>query len=108
MAFSAAAPVACGTRELEAAVPAGEDDLLAAGAVDEPAAAVLLMMAVELTPGTIGVTKEVGTMGIAVAAGVETAGTDTAGVETTTGTEVRTVPATGLVAGGAWIWPSLI
>jgi len=116
--LSAAAPVDCwGTPALEAALLAGADERLTAGADDEPATgapdepatgAVLGTMAVELTPGTMGVAREVGWIGGAVGpTGGVTAGTETTGVETA-GTDGRTVGATALVAGGAWIWPSLI
>jgi len=120
MALSAAAPVdCCGTPALEAALPAGADDRLTAGADDEPATGTLLgMMAVELTPGTMGMAREVGAIGVTVGptggvtAGTETAGVETAGIETagveTAGTNGLTEGATTLVAGGAWIWPSLI
>lgn len=113
MALSAAAAVDCwGTPALEAALPATPDERLAAGADDVPTMAPVPLgtSAVELTPGTMGTTREVGTMGTAVGlaggvtAGTETAGTETPGAETEGTTDGTTEGTTAtLVAGGAWI-----
>jgi hypothetical protein len=77
MALPEAAPTDCsGREELLVGLPAPPD--VAAGELLGATAPVLLTTAVELTPGTMGTTREVGAMGVAVG----TTGVSTAGVVT--------------------------
>lgn len=110
MAVPAAAPVDCsGAPALLVELPPAD-----VGAEEELLTAPVPVGTVELTPGTMGVTREVGAMGVAVgtttlgATDSDTPGTaeGTTTVGTTEGTSEGTT--TALVAGGAWIWPSLI
>lgn len=108
MALPEAAPEDSGAPALVEALLLGEPE--DAAPPEELGAALVPVGMVELTPGTMGVANEVGTMGVAV--GTTTEGTT--GDSETPGTTVGTTEGTSegragtLVAGGAWIWPSLI
>lgn len=66
MALPAAAPTDCsGTEALEVALPSAPEEP-AAAELEATGPVLLTMTAVELTPGTMGTTRDVGTMGVAV------------------------------------------